>query len=177
MTHRTDCASLIDRGVRPCTCAGATPPPDAQAMTREELQECDRWVETVGDDPLAERLVCKLIRLHKAQCETIRRLEAEQRVLDAKYVDERAARMKAEDDADQYYKCLQIEKGEHARALQDRDTAQARLTASEAKGLTNDMIDSIGRNLNSRCDNGCGTAARELICQALAQGPLTPGEE
>lgn len=47
----------------------------------------------------------------------------------------------------------------------------------KAEGLTNDMIDSIGRNLNSRCDNGCGAVARELICQALAQGPLTPGEE
>lgn len=56
---------------------------------------------------------------------------AEQAVLDAKYVDERAAKDSAISEADQYFKCLQIEKHEHAVAIKERDELRRQLDESE----------------------------------------------
>ena len=105
MTHRTDCASLIDRGVRPCTCARSTPPPDAQAMTRELFDEVVKMYAITDDPESAIELYHRIAAHDGAARETIRRLEQQTEMLKG---------------------CLE-ENRKHAEQL------QARLTASEAK--------------------------------------------
>jgi hypothetical protein len=183
-----------------CQCpAKHTPTSDTQAMTqwidpkewqnREGYGEAEAmWKRLKGfppDFPVSlqsefqpiDKLRVELLTFSAAQRETIRRLEVER---DEAWAHHRGHCRIAE-AYNEEMKTLQARLSESEKAAYDVNNTiehlQARLTASEAKGLTNDMIDSIGRNLNSRCDNGCGTAARELICQALVQGPLTPGEE
>lgn len=80
---------------------------------------------TVGETEFALR--ARVAELEKERDAAL----AEQAVLDAKYVDERAAKDAAYADVDQYYKCLQIEKREHAVSLTERDALRTRLGVAE----------------------------------------------
>lgn len=94
-----------------------------------EFEQCiDEWAERCREAQAECRRIEVLnATLQATLAEREAQLEsalAEQRVLDSKYVDERAAKCTAQDEADQYYKCLQIEKYEHAAALTERDAAR-----------------------------------------------------